>query len=948
MLKIPWTHLHAHTELSPDGLGTTDALVNHAARLGFSSLAMTDHGSMGNAITFMQTCHKYGIKPILGLEAYLSWNNQRHHITLNSISRTGFENLILLSNAAHKNWTSGYPIMTVEMLSAMPTDDIVMLSGCPASPIFAGSDVDATNFVATMFELLGKRFYMEIMCVLDGDYVSRPANLAQKLGIPAILTNDVHYTHREYYNVHKILTECRKGYTYDSSNLWMKTPDEMLATARRFFTEEQALGWMRNAYDLAESAERWQMQSEPELTAPTELLDEFVRGLRIKLESDLAGRTEQEKKKRRERFDLEFNAFSSSGFLNYFVALNDIVAFAQRANIVVSARGSAVASFLLFLLGISNVDPLEHGLYFERFFNPSRQELPDVDLDIESDRRNEVLEYAQQRWGGIPIATYSRFSHKSLINDITRVLQINKTAGNRAGEMGTESEEYKHWAALHPDAPSAYNIMSGQIRHAGKHAGGVVITKRIVPIENVSGQLVAAWTEGHERQLSALGIVKYDVLGVAALSQLRMLRELTGTEAPKVPPDNDPVFEIFQKGDVLGIFQWTGSEGIRDLTMKIAPTSFVDLTTINALYRPGALDAGLATSYPALAGRPRLIEPRIDRILAETRGVIVFQEQVMAIFAAVTGISFAEADLIRRLVVKARPEDPKWVLQVQEAEKNFQERGQQNGYAPATLELLWREIMTHTRYSFNRAHAAAYSAIACEMAWYKLYHPLFFYTTAMQYDTGNMQAYLYEAMQKGIGVLLPHVNSPSAKCLAVEEKNAIRLPLSIVKFLGAENAQKIVDEHGKRGPFASLADFRKRVGLRTCTSRACAHLQALGAFDGVEEGHTPRFFEEIEEQEELAGKTTAEKQIEAMGFVLPSKAMIEHIANAGENEVAGFIYDWKDKVGKTGKHYRVYYCQPRGSFWVKDRPNIKKGDFVRVKKNAWGEATERKRIIFEE
>jgi DNA polymerase-3 subunit alpha len=939
-------HLHAHTEISPDGLGTTEALVKRAVELKMTHLAMTDHGSLGNAVNFWSICTDNGITPILGLEAYLGWNGKRHHGTIISTSKNGFSNLVKLSNAAHQNYTSGFPLMTLDILESHNLSDLTMLTGCPASPIHEGDYASALIWAGTMYELFGGRLVAEVMCVVDEDFITRPMKIAKQLGIQTVLTNDVHYPLSTQRNAHKILTECRKGFSYDSDRLWLKSESEMESTALRFFDSSAIKSMMQTSLDLAALVSPWSMESKPQLPTEqvAELIPDFEEKLKNGLESDLVGRPHSECELRQARFDMEMRVLRDAGFIEYFVVLEDIIAWSKANDIVVGpGRGSGAASYVLYLLGVTGIDPIDHGLIFERFLNESRKEYPDVDIDVEGERRNEVLDYASERWGGVQIATYAHYGHKVTVADINRVLRTDFKIAEAAAEEGIDGPNFPKWVSMHSDILPTYEAMMGQIRHAGKHAGGVVITDQDIPIEMISGKLVAAWTEGQERWLSRVGVVKYDILGLTALSQLKRMRQIVGREGIKYPKDGDPIFSLFQNGDVLGIFQWTGSDGIRSMTKRINPNRFIDLVVINALYRPGALDAGTAELYPKLADNPRKLEPRIDEVLLPTRGIIVFQEQMMGVFAAVMGISFGESDMIRRLIIKPKPEDPKWVAAIDRTKANFLDAGIKRGFDPKLLQKLWGEIMTHTRYSFVKAHSASYTAVACEMAWFKYYHPLVFYSVCMECDSANIQAFMIEASLKGIKLITPHINRPNTEFTFDTKTNSIFLPLGIVKHFSSEKAEQIKKEYYTNGPFHSIKDFRSRLGRGSVNARASKNLWMLGAFDGLP-GESSEIFETDEDL-----PTGAIAQVEALGFALPSLKVAAYFAQYGndENIAVGYVKDWKDKQNKRGKKYRVYKLVPSGTFWIDDEAGmngIKKGDLVKVRKNRYGKAFDRVRL----
>ena len=693
-----FVHLHNHSEYSPDGAGTIKAMVARAKEIGSPALAITDHGSLAGAVTFWAACKEVGIKPIIGLEGYLLYNGKRHHITLNSYNKQGFENLIGLSNRAHQRYTSGYPVMLLEDFEQY-REGVVVLTGCPASAIHAGEYTDGLQFTANLIDIFGKdNVFAEVMFVMSTDFVSRPFKIAKHLNIPVLITNDSHFHTKEQARSHKIITECRKGYNYESHQLWLKSYEEMERTGLSLFHPDYVKAWLGNTLALAERVEPWSMYAEPKLPETEGAKDLLKVALVDAFNKDCEGRSKPDVQKRRERLNYEFKMLHSMGFTDYTFVLADVINEAKRLGVRIGpGRGSAAGSYVLYLLGITGVDPVHYDLMFERYINPARKAYPDVDVDFESERRHEVLDYAARRWGALPVATYTHYSHKTAIADIGRVLSIPRYICDAAAEATVDSPEFAAFTTAHPDVLTTYNTMIGQVKNKGKHAGGIIITAVPVPIESNGKEHLVAWTEGKDKQLAKAGVVKFDFLGLTALSQLQTMVELLGTE-PGDPEEDYGPYEIFRKGDVAGIFQWTGSDGIRTLTMQIGPETIEELAVINSLFRPGALDAGTAKAYPGYKAKPRKIDDRIDDILESTSGVIVFQEQVMAIFARVVGGNLADADLARRVIVKSRRWDPEWLKELEALKLDFLRRGGDNGYETELLEFLWSELMTHSRY----------------------------------------------------------------------------------------------------------------------------------------------------------------------------------------------------------------------------------------------------------
>lgn len=937
-----YTPLHVHTDASSDGLGTVQALVERAKDLGMTSLAMTDHGTLANAISFWSACVEQGIKPILGLEAYLQYEDKRHHLTLLARNRTGFENLIELDTRSHLHSISGYPTTTLSLLNSLG-GNLFVLTGCPASAIHREDKTFGKKFVLDLCQAVGKsNVFCEVMFASSFDYWTRPLEIAEELSMAHVVTNDTHFPLAHQFASHQILTSVRKGYTYNSEQLWLKSAQEILDYGSLYTSRHKIEAGLEKTNYLAGLCSVWDMRAAPSLPSVPKAREMLLEAVKLAYKSNTASRSESERTARLERLRREFRELEKKGFLDYVYILWDIVKWAKNKLIRVGpGRGSGAGSYVLYLLGITQIDPIDFGLHFERFLNPERTDYPDVDVDFDSNRRQEVLDYAKSQWGAVPIATYSTYSHKSAVHDIARIVGIDKEISVVAAERGKSSVEFEKFCEEKPTILPTYNAMLGQIRHRGKHAGGVVITSQPVPLEKAGDVMVAAWTEGENRELSKVGIVKYDLLGVSALTQLEDMEKLSGVKAPLVP-DNDPkVLELFQRGEVNGIFQWTGSEGIREFTRKLAPNSFLDLVAINALYRPGALDAGTAEKYPEYKKKPRKLHPQIDPLLTTTYGVICYQEQVMSVVAEVTGSTFGEADLVRRLISKAHVGNPEWEKQMRDLHKNFMGKGEARGFDRKLLETLWEEIYTHSRYSFNLSHAAAYSLIAWQMAFFKAHYPGVFFTAMLRHDTANAQGYLYEAAKRGIAIYTPKINVSGVQHELRD--NAIYLPLTDVKFFGEKMVKQVIEEREKNGEFLSFEDFSKRVAKRACNSRNRTSLYQIGAFTGFAD--SPDKFLDDYASLPLLGDSEAQQEI--LGYTIPTPRVMWLLERFGSEEdyAIGFVRGWKDKKNKKGQPYRIFYLSPEGSFWLReDFEKYAEGNFLVVKKTKWGMGKQVKRM----
>lgn len=916
--------LHLHTNFSKDGLGTVEAMMEYAASLGYKALAVTDHGTMAAAVQFWGAAKAVGIKPIFGNEVYLEWGGKRGHLTVLSSGEVGFNNLLALNNAAHLNQQRGYPVTTVDMLAQF-NQGLIVLTGCSASPLYYGTDADAMVFAGTLFDIFGKeRMFAEVMGVIAEDNFTRPSMVAKRLGIRRVVTTDTHFTRKEYGNAHKILTSCRSGYDYDGSGLFLPSPDELEHNAFLKNYSDIALirELMNTSHEVAESIDAYDLSSPPVLPHATSEYD-----LRKIAEVEFMGLTNVGQMEYN-RLERELEVVEKLDLFDYFAILYDIVQFCKREGIKVGpGRGSGGGSYFLWLLGIIEVDPIQHGLLFERFLSLSRGDMADFDLDIESARRDEVIAYAKERWGAYPIANFSTYGHSSLIRDLGRYFRVPMEVVERAADSEDDEvmDEFfaycrpgsgnADWQTTEKDARMAYDAMLGQVRHRGKHAGGIVIATRPLPIEGENS--VVAWTEGIVgRQLSQAGVVKYDILGLRALSIMAELNTLTGVE-PNEPWDNDngPVFDLFCAGDTAGVFQFSGSAGIVELTKRVQPRTLSDLSAINGIYRPGPLDSGMGQTYPEAkhSGNVRNLHPDFDNILAETYGIIVYQEQVMGITAKVTGGNLEDADAIRKVISKGKVNDPKWQAKMREVEAHFKTEGYKR-YSTSVIDTLWSEIVTFGRYGFNKSHSVAYSLLAYRMAWYKVYYPGAFFTALLNNDEEKTETWVYDAALHDVEVVPPHINYSGVKWVWNKDDGAIYAPLTAINHLGAKGAVGVVAYREKNGLFKRIEDVGK-MPKSIFNKRAKKLMFLANGFRGMQ-GDVETL---IEDYVELPVMSAIDMQRESLGFILPTKQIIDFLrGERAKGKVAGFVaeVEMRDK-GKGA--YMVVRLTPQGSFWTKDK-----------------------------
>lgn len=929
-----FTHLHTHsdgsTPVSGDGLGTVQRLVSAAKDKRFKSLALTDHGNLINTLSFIHACKLNDIKPITGLEAYIEIEGDNYHLTLLADGNDGFDTLVKLNNLAQNNYVNRRPAFKMSDFEKYNAG-VTVLTGCPSSPLQKLDYSDALDIGLYLKSIFDKRLFSEIMFTgYNGEIpLERSVKLATKLNIPIVLTNDVHFPYASDSPVHNVLTLMQGGYDYDATYSFMATPDELEQRVNSIAPDylkyyKQGLS---NAVKLANKLTPVKIDNNlslPKINEPDKKLNELIaRGLSKRFnQGDLVLSDEVNN-----RLQYEFDTIKSMGFSTYFIILDDMVSYARSINVKVgSGRGSGAGSLILYVLGITDINPLEYDLKFERFINPKRLDFPDVDIDYDSVGRYKVIEYAKQRWNGIPVATYSRYSDDSLHNALGKHFNLDKQTITEIKDNTTVSDYYKKFITKMPVYDECYQPIHNQINHIGKHAGGIVITDKNIPmIKTSSGEQVACWTEGlHDKELSTIGVVKYDVLGISALDTLAELEAKHGK--PSNPVDNSPVYELFQKGDTLGIFQFTQA-GITEFTKKIHPTKFSELVAINAVWRPGAMQAA-GVHYPEYKRNgQRLLHPFVDDILAETYGVIVYQEQFMSLYARVTGKDFGDADLARKILVKGqgKKNNPEWKSKLEALENEFLQGCSKNNIPDDTAKTIWSEIETHSGYSFNKSHAVSYTMLAWQLAYYKYYFRTDFYCASLNSNESKTEEYLFDVIKSGIEVVSPDINKSTDKY--VSEGNKIYLPLTAIKGISDNGYDAILTNR----PYNSISEFIDKVPKRKVNKTVRRKLYELGCFNNLDKDNYAILDIDISGEKKSIGQI----QHECFGFVLPTKRFFEAVARAEKHKmVAGVIKSIEDKETKINKaKYKRVFLYPNSIVRTYDLTlgGFKEGDEVMFK-----------------
>ncbi|MEK5060431.1 DNA polymerase III subunit alpha [Paenibacillus shunpengii] len=925
-----FVHLHVHSEYSLlDGAARIAELVDTAAGYGMEALALTDHGVMYGAIPFYRACEARGIKPIIGCEVYITAGSRHergsrkdqpiYHLILLAQNMTGYQNLMRLCSIGHLEGFHYKPRIDMESL-AKYNEGLICLSACLGGEIpqhlLMGRYDEAKNAAMRHKQIFGDRYYLELQD--HGLAEQKRVNpqlieLAAELSIPLVATNDVHYLSQEDAEVQDVLICIGTGKTVEdeerlkipSSQLYLKSGDEM---ARLFPHVREAV---ENTLKIADSI---QLDLEfghsilpeyrpiPEHLTPGQYLRELcLKGLEERYKDTDNWHHDEQRSELYNRLDYELSVIDKMGFSDYFLIVWDFIAYAHREGIATGpGRGSSAGSLVAYVLNITNVDPIKYRLLFERFLNPERVTMPDIDIDFSDERRDEVIEYVASKYGREHVAqiiTFGTLAARAAVRDVGRVLnipygEVDKAAKLIPGQVGMNitkalemSDELR---ALHDTKAKTKELLTmakkveGMPRHASTHAAGVVISKDpltdVVPLQE--GSEGTALTQYSMENLEAIGLLKMDFLGLRTLSIIERCMRWIQDQQKQVPdfktvPDDDPLtYEMLGSGDTTGIFQLE-SAGIRRVLKDLKPSVFEDIISVVALYRPGPMDF-IPKYIQGKHGEIKVEYPHADLapILEDTYGIIVYQEQIMQIASLMAGFSLGEADLLRRAVSKKKRE-------VLDKEREHFVKGSLNqGYSSEDAEAVYDMIVRFANYGFPRAHAAAYGVLAFQTAYLKTHYPVEFMASMLTAVMGNhrkVAEYVVECRRMNIPVLPPDVNESGILFTPGGGETGIRFGLAAIKNVGTQAVDSIITERAK-GPFESLLDFCRRVDLRVCNKRVIESLIQAGAFDTLP-GHRAQLFAMLDEVVEAATKWRKERedlQIQLFDFVETPNWEIEY------------------------------------------------------------------------
>jgi len=875
-----FVHLHLHSEYSLlDGMCRIEEVVPLAHRYGMNSLAITDHGTMAGVIKFYTACIENGVKPIIGSEMYVAPESRferktdeqksSYHLTLLVKDKDGYKNLIKLSTISYLEGFYYKPRIDKEILSQY-SKGLIGLSGCLQGEIewyLKNDNFDkAIEVAGTYSEILGKEnFYLEVMLLnLEEEKKVVPLliELSKRTGIKLVATNDCHYIYKNDKLAHEILLciqtrskiEDPNRFRFQTDQIYFKKPEEMIETFKEIpeaidttleISEKCNLTFDFNKYYL------------PKFNLPTnktvdQALEELIKkGLEEKFGIKVDNLDEKSENEILKRVSYEFKIIKQMGFSGYFLIINDFVNYAKNKGIRVGpGRGSAAGSLVAYLLDITQINPISYNLIFERFLNPERISLPDIDIDFCDRRREEVIDYIKKKYGEnnvCQIGTYGTMQARAVVKDVGRVLGFTFSEVDRISKLIThEHETLREEINANPELKilqdnderikQLFDIsikLEGLARHSSIHPAGIVITEKEVSeyaplFKGPNGEIA---TQYEFECIEKIGLLKIDILGLKTLSviedTINLIKERKGIEIKEIPLNDEKTYRLLSRGETLGIFQLE-SEGMRNLLRDIQPQKFEDIIAVLALYRPGPMKSGMIKEYVERKKDPSKIKydhPILEEILAPTYGVILYQEQVMQIANKLANFTMGEADVLRKAMGKKIPSE------MEKMREKFVNGAVSNGVKREIAERIFENISNFAGYGFNKSHSAGYALLSYQTAFLKANYPLEFMTALLNSEIGDQDKiaeYIEECERMNIWILPPDLCESDEKFKIFG--NDIIFGLSAIKNVGSAVIKSIIESR-KEGDFVSLYDFCERVNLRSVNKKVIESLIKAGAFD---------------------------------------------------------------------------------------------------------------------
>jgi len=924
-----FTHLHVHTQYSIlDGAASIKGLMKKAKEFGMNALAITDHGNMFGVLDFFETAQKEGIKPLLGCEIYVARgsrftkdgkNMSGDHLILIAKNFKGYQNLIKL-NSLSFDPDAFYRTSRIDKeLLFQYSEGLICSSACLGGiipqHILSNNIVEAEKIALEYKNVFKDDYYFELQNhgLEEQELVnSKLSEIGEKLDIKLIATNDVHFVSANDFDAHKILICLNTGKTISDETKLMYSGNEYLKSCEEmellFKDYPQAI---TNTQEIVDKVEVFDLHREPLLPIfdipesfgtleqyknkyPIEIIKEslsedvieekggYEKIIRTKFENAyLHFLTYQGVKKKygedisedlQERIKFELSTIENMGFPGYFLIVQDFINYAQdELDVIVGpGRGSAAGSVVAYCLGITAIDPIKYGLLFERFLNPDRISLPDVDVDFDDDGRARVLEYVQQKYGLDHVAqiiTFGSMAAKSAIRDVARVLELPLDQSDKLAKLvpdkpGTTLEQaYKEVPELKNALENGSNLvkktlkfakeLEGSVRNTGTHACGVIIgpddLSKYVPLTSAKDSNMMV-TQFEGKSIESVGMIKMDFLGLKTLSIIKdacsniQKSHHIHINPREIPLDDLATYELFQRGESIGTFQFE-SEGMRQHMQNLKPDRFEDLIAMNALYRPGPMQY-----IPNYIARKNKREPVVyeipeimEKYLGETYGITVYQEQVMQLSQAIAGFTKGQADKLRKAMGKKQKEV------MDELKEKFIKGSKEKDLDVVLVEKIWQDWEKFAEYAFNKSHSTCYAYIAYQTAWLKAHYPAEYMASVLTHNLNDIKKityYIEETQKQKIPVLGPDVNESDLN-FTVNKKGEVRFGLAAIKSVGENAAKEIMKEREENGPFTSPFNFIQRVSLKTINKRCIEALISAGAFDCFSNIHRAQYFQKF-------------------------------------------------------------------------------------------------------
>jgi len=886
-LNTNFIHLHTHSHYSLlDGLSKIPDMIKTAKKNGMYALAITDHGNMYGAIELYKEAQKAGIKPIIGVEAYIAErgrkdkepgiDNKRYHLTLLAKNKQGYKNLMRLVTIANLEGYYYKPRMDKEILREY-SEGIICLSGCMGSQlsqaVLAGNNEKAEALIKEHVEIFGKEnYFLEVHSHehIENDKKLRDGILAlgKKFNITVVAGQDSHYLCKEDHQAHATLLAVNTGIVEGKEGTGLEFSDDDFSlidekTALKYFKDVPEA--VANTKIVADLCENYDLELGtaffPDFPIPEgTTADEMLRDLAY---MGFSFRKLEKTKEYIDRLEYELKVIEQKGYPAYFLVVSDLLKFSRDNGIYTNIRGSVAGSLTTYLTGITKVDPIAYKLPFERFLNPERPSLPDIDMDYADNRRDEVIAYAKQKYGEDKVAqigTFGTMMAKGSIRDVARALGYPYNVGDRISSMvplGSQGMPMTidHAMKLIPELKNAYKNepdtkriidlakkMEGCVRHISVHAAGVVMAPRplyeFTPVQYdpKGGNVI---TQYDMYSIEDAGLPKFDFLGIRNLAILSLSVDLVKKihkieiDIDNIPLDDKKTFELLANGETSGLFQLNGS-GMTRYLKELRPSTIHDINAMVALYRPGPMES--IPEYIKRKHNPNLItylDPRLKDILDQSYGVITYQDDVMMTAIKLGGYSWLEADKLRKAMGKKIPA-------VMEAEKSKLLEGFiKNGMTEKKAHAFWELIEPFAAYGFNKAHAASYGLVAYQTAYMKANYPVEYMTSIMTSESGDIEKVaeiIHECEKMKIKVLPPNINESFGgftvvKDSSYKEDRTIRFGFYNIKNLGIDIADSIIEERKKNGKFKSLADFFERINHKNLNKKSVEALAKCGAMD---------------------------------------------------------------------------------------------------------------------